>query len=219
MKKMVIICVFIFATLLASGCGNRMWEDTKDTAADTYNLMFDATPTARSYHELESVPLIELNYQAADVLYSNVGQYELSKHSAVFVKVFTNQNDPSDNAIFGKVMMEQISDRLVQRGVLITAGDPNESDFEYGPGVNPVDYRSMNSNTRVKLPPRAARLTGSYTIGDNYIYMAAKVTRLVDSAVVSAHNWTLPINDNVRQMLPQLKLEQGLEPSVKTKFE
>lgn len=62
-------------------------------------------------------------------------------------------------------------------------------------------------------------LTGTYTIGTNFVYLSAKVTRLTDSAVVSAHNWTIPVSDNVRQLLPQLKSDDGLTPSVKTKFE
>lgn len=219
MNKAALILAVVLTTFLTSGCGNRMWEDTKGTASETYDLMFDTAPTARSYHDSAGIPIIELNYQAADVIYTNVGQYELSKHSAVFVKPFTNQNDPSDNSIFGRVVTEQVADRLVQRGVLITSGEPNVTDFSYAKGINPTDYRAMNPNTREKLPPRAARLTGAYVIGDDYIYITAKVTRLIDNAVVSGHNWTLPITDNVRQMLPQLKLDEGLEPSVKTKFD
>jgi hypothetical protein len=219
MNKAPLILVIILITLFTSGCGNRMWESTQKTTTKTYDFMFDTAPTARSYHETSTIPLIELNYQAADVLYSNVGKYELSKHSAIFVHAFTNQNDPSDNSIFGKVVTEQISDRLVQRGILITNGEPNKTDYKYSKNINPNDYLSMNTNTAEKLPPRSALLSGNYVIGDNYIYMSAKVTRLVDNAVVSGHNWTLPISDNIRQMLPQLKLDDGLEPSVKTKFD
>jgi len=219
MNKAAITLVVILTTLFASGCGNRMWESTKKTTSNTYDFMFDTAPTARSYHDASSIPIIELNYQAADIIYSNVGKFELSKHSAIFVRPFTNQKDPSDNSIFGRVVTEQIADRLVQRGVLITDGEPNETDYEYGKGIAPADYRSMNANKLSKLPARTAMLTGTYVIGDNYIYMAAKVIRLVDKTVVSGHNWTLPITDNIRQMLPQLKLEDGLEPSVKTKFD
>ena len=93
MNKVALILVVTLTTLFTSGCGNRMWESTKKTTSDTYNFMFDSAPTARSYHEISSIPLIELNYQAADVIYSNVGKYELSKHSAIFVHPFTNQND------------------------------------------------------------------------------------------------------------------------------
>jgi hypothetical protein len=218
MNKAAMILMMILTTIFASGCGNRMWESTKKTTSDTYDFMFDTAPTARSYHDAASIPIIELNYQAADTIYSNVGQFELSKHSAIFVRPFTNQNDPSDGSIFGQVVTEQIADRLVQRGVLITDGEPGETDSAYAKGISQADYRTMNSNKLNKLPPRAAMLSGTYVIGDNYIYMAAKVTRLVDKTVISGHNWTLPITDNIRQMLPQLKLDDGLEPSVKTKF-
>jgi len=219
MIKAAVILTVVLATLFASGCGNRMWDSTKSTASDTYDFMFDTSPTARSYHETSSIPIIELNHEAADLIYSNIGQFELSKKSAIFVHSFVNQNDPSDNSIFGTVMTQQIADRLVQHGVRITSGEPNETDYEYAENINPKDYDTMNPNVHVKLPPRTAILSGAYVLGDNYVYMSAKITRLVDNAVVSAHNWTLPITDNVRQMLPQLKIDNGLEPTVKTKFD
>jgi len=219
MKKLAMTLTVMCISLIMAGCGNRFWQDTKEKASDTYDFMFDSAPTARSFHETSEIPIIELNHQAADVLFSNVGQYELSKFSAVFHKPFANQVEPSDKSVFGTVMMRQVSDRLVQHGLLITDGEPNHTDYEYSKTINPADYKSMNAKTREKLPPLAAMLNGNYVIGDNYIYMSASITRLVDNAVISAHNWTLPITDNVRQMLPQLKLDNGLEPTVKTRFE
>jgi len=219
MNKAVLILLVISITLFMAGCGNRMWEDSKEGAAQTYNYVFDDAPTAKSYHETSSVPLIELNYRAADVLYSNVEKGELTLDSAIFVKRFTNQNDPGDNAIFGSVMTQQIADRLVQRGALVTDGTPNATDYLYGKDVNAEDYKSLNPNISGKLPPRSGMLTGNYVIGDNYVYMSSKVIRLVDSAVVSAHNWTLPISDNIREMLPQLKKDEGMVPTVKNKFD
>ncbi len=149
----------------------------------------------------------------------NIGSYELSKKSPVYTKRFTNQNDPSDNAIFGQVMTEQVSDRLVQRGVVITSGEPKAQNYFLPQGVDPKKYSNPVKDSLDKLPPRAARLTGTYVIGDNYIYMAAKITRLDDNAIISGHNWTIPITDNVRELLPQLKQDNGMEPTVKTKFD
>lgn len=217
MNKAPLILAVIFTVLFASGCGNRMWEDTKDTASNTYDYMFDTAPTARAYHETSSIPLIELNHDAADIIYSNIGKYELSKKSPVYVRPFTNQEDPADTSIFGRVMTEQVVDRLVQHGVLITTGKPKASDYTYSRGFNSSNYHTMNEKKLAELPARAAMLTGTYVIGDEHIYMSAKIIRLIDSAVISGQNWTLPINDNVRQLLPQLKLENGLEPTVKTR--
>lgn len=201
------------------GCGNRMWEDTKGATVDTYNYVFDQTPTARPYHAQEQIPIIEINHQAADVLYSNIGMTELSSKSPVYVKTFENQKDPSDKAIFGNVITEQVTDRLVQLGVKITSGSPPPDAFFLPEDVDKTKYDTPMKSVADKLPVRSGQLRGNYVLGTNYIYMTAKIVRLDDNAVVSGHNWTIPISDNVRQMLPQLKLDTGLEPSVKTKFD
>lgn len=219
MNKTLLILMICAATVFASGCGNRFWQDTKDTAGDMYDYAFDTSPTAVSFHDEEAVPLIEVNHHAADVLFKNIGKNELSKQSPVYVTTFTNQNDPEDKAIFGKVVTEQISDRLVQRGVVITAGNPDPAAYLMPNGVDMAKYNDPPQGNINLLPPRAAMLTGTYVIGDNSIYMTAKITRLDDKAVVSGANWIVPVSEDIRQLLPQLRKEEGMVPTVKTSFD
>ncbi len=214
MQRFPLIVTLLSVTLFMTGCGNRFWQDTKKTASSTYDYVFDTKPTARSYHETEQIPIIEINHQAADVLYFNVKSTELTSKSPIYVKTFTNQNNPGDNSIFGRVMTEQVVDRLVQRGLLITQGEPAAASPSAKSKADPTPI-----GVDKKQPPRAGRLEGQYVIGDNFIYLTAKIVRLDDSAIVSANNWTVPLSDNVRQMLPQLKLDDGLEPSVRTTFD
>jgi hypothetical protein len=221
MNKAALSILTAILLLFLQGCSNRLWEDAKKTTTDTFDYVFDTTPTASTFHDTASVPIIELNYRAADELYSNVGNNELTADSAVFVSPFTNQNDPGDKSVFGRAMAQQISDRLVQHGVHITDGTPNATDFTYASGVSAEDYGKSTSlaGSSRKLPPRSAKLVGSYVVADRYVYMTARVIRLVDSTVVSAYNWTLPITDSVRQMLPQLSAkDEGMVPTVKTSF-
>jgi hypothetical protein len=221
MNKAALSILTATLLLFLQGCGNRMWQDTKEATTETFDYVFDTTPTARTFHDTASVPIIELNNRAADVLFSNVADHELTLDSAVFVSPFTNQNDPGDKSVFGRTMAQQIADRLVQHGVHITEGEPNATDFTYAPGVGAEDYgkaAGLAGSSR-QLPPRSAKLVGSYVIADRYVYMTARIVRLVDATVVSAHNWTLPITDSVRQMLPQLKArDEGMVPTVKTSF-
>jgi len=221
MNKTALSILTAILLLFLQGCGNRLWEDTKEASTDTFNYVFDTTPTARTFHDTASVPIIELNDRAADVLYSNVATHELTANSAVFVSPFTNQNDPGDKSVFGQTMTRQIADRLVQRGVHVIEGDPNATDFTYAAGLGAEDYKKavgLAGSSR-ELPPRSAKLVGSYVITDQYVYMTARIIRMVDSTVVAAHNWTLPITDSVRQMLPQLKAQdEGMVPTVKTSF-
>ncbi len=221
MNKTALSILMATLLFLTAGCGNRMWQDTKGVTTGTFNYVFDTTPTAQPYHDTASVPIIELNYRAADTLYANVASHELSPDAAIFITPFTNENDPGDTSVFGRTMTDQIADRLVQRGVHVNAGTPNVTDFTYAVGVTGEDYgkaAGLAGSSR-QLPPRSAKLVGSYVIADQYVYMTARVVRLVDSIVVSAHNWTLPITASVRQMLPQLSAQdQGLTPTVKTSF-
>lgn len=214
------LAFLLLATLLpAQGCGNRFWEDTKRTTGNAYDYVFDTAPTARSFHDQSGIPLEEINYHAANVLYANVGKYELSSKSPIYARRFENRDNPADPAIFGTVVMEQVTDRLVQRGLVITGGDPSPADYYLPQDVDPKKYANPATGSLDNLPPRAAMLSGAYVIGDNYVYVSAKITRLDDRAVVSAHTWTIPVTDNVRQLLPQLRKDDGLDPSVKTSFD
>lgn len=152
MYRSAALLLMVSAIFFATGCSNRMWEDAKKGTTDTFNYVFDTAPTARPYHETESIPIIELNYRAADVLFSNVSKGELTMESAIFVRRFTNQEDPSDMALFGDVVTQQISDRLVQRGVLIKDGKPNTTDYEYAEGFSASDYQSRSSLSAKQLP-------------------------------------------------------------------
>ncbi|BDQ35562.1 FlgO family outer membrane protein [Pseudodesulfovibrio portus] len=215
------LTILAAATLLfASGCGNRMWEDGKKLTKNTYNYVFDDAPTAVPYHDVAEIPMIEINHDAADILSDNVGGDELSSYSAVYIYRFINQVSPDDTAVFGQVVATQVADRLVQQKLRITEGEPGGTDYLYAGDTSEADYMGLTDKKADKLPPRVARLTGSYVIGNNFIYLSAKITRLVDRTVISAHNWTIPISDNVREMLPQLKNpDEGMAPTVMTKFE
>ena len=220
MHKAVLTILAIATLIFVSGCGNRMWEDSKELTRDTYNYVFDDAPTAVPFHDVAEIPIIEINHRAADVLSSNVGDKELSEYSSVYVNRFTNQVNPGDTAVFGNVVSTQVADRLVQKNLRITEGEPSGTEFIYAGDTTEDDYMGRTKKKANDLPPRTARLTGVYVIGDNFIYLSAKITRLVDHTVISAHNWTIPISGNVREMLPQLKKPgEGMTPTVLTKFE
>lgn len=220
MHKAALTLLAITTLLFSTGCGNRMWEDAKGVTKDTYNYVFDTAPTAVPYHATSEIPMIEINHDAADVLAKNVTGDELADHSAVFISRFTNQADPNDQSIFGFVVQDQIADRLVQKELLVTKGDPSVTDILYADGATGDDYLGKTDKKKSDLPPRSAQLAGTYVIGDNFIYLSARLIRFVDGAIVSAHDWTIPITDNVRAMIPALKKPgEGMEPTVVTQFQ
>lgn len=218
MYKLALIILALATLILSAGCGSRMWQDTTKTAGDTIHWATDTSPTARTYHEQAEIPLIEINKDAADVLYSGISGYELSKKSPVYVAIFTNQQNPNDKSIFGTIVTEQVSGRLVQRGIHIRDGKPKPEEYFLPPGIDPQKYQNPSMGSIDKLPPRAAMLNGYYVIGDNMVYMSARITRLDDKTDIAHTNWTIPITENIRQLIPHLQRKDGLDPSVKTKF-
>lgn len=240
MKKAALLLI-LFASLLTMGCGSRVWSDTKEFANDSYDYMFDTAPTARSFHDQAEVPIIELNHRAAETLADNINWNELDRESPVYFTTFNNLGDAGDTALFGQVMTDQVVAGLVQNKVKMSLGEPapkntmpaESMEPETAPSIDGMAMQADNATmtetqmdedeTLVKASeentPPQARMTGSYAIGDNYIYMRAAIVRLTDDAMVSAHNWTLPITDNIRELLPQLKRNFGMTPTVKTSFD
>ncbi len=136
------------------GCSSRLWADSKETATDTYNYVFDQEPTTQTFHEAAEVPIMEYNYRAADELYSNLDGDELSDESSVFVSRFTNQTDPGDNAVFGYVMTRQVMDLAAEicggRLVLVHEGGYSEA---YVPFCGHAVMEQLSgSSTRVPDP-------------------------------------------------------------------
>lgn len=214
MKKTVLALAALILLPLISGCSSF-----KENANEAYDTVFDTAPTSKAVFHENATPIIEFNYDAADTLYKNVSGRELGGDSKVFVRRFLNENNPDDMAAFGKIMAEQVADRLAQRGMVITHGAPDQQDYMNN-GMQPVEKESPANDSKYEKPARSAMLTGSYIPGDSVIYMTAKIVRLDDNAVVAGHSWQLPVTQDVRELLPQLQgRDSGLEPTVKTQFE
>lgn len=218
MKKASLIFALLAAFTLASGCGNKMWDDTKDTAENSFNYVFDTAPTAESYHDLESIPLIQINHRAADKLFHNIQKKEITGNSNIYFKEFTNARTPSDDSIFGLVITQHVGERMVQQGVRLTKGDPKATDYFPPQNVDIKKYDDPVKYIPGDLPPRAGLLEGHYVVSDHYIYVTATITRLDDNVIISGHNWTVPLSDNVRNLLDMPKPDGGLTPVVNTQF-
>lgn len=218
----------IIVLFLASISACSMFNTVKEGAKDTFNFVTDREPKSGELYEEDDTPIIDLNSSAADKLYYNVSQgTEMPEGSPLYVKSFTNEDNPGDKSRFGRIVANQVAARLAQHDLLITDGAPKPLPVAPAPEPEPIktdsnatengELFSFLSNKK-EVTPRPAMLTGTYFIGDTIIYMNAKIIRLEDDVVISGHSWTLPINDNTRELLPQLKRQQHPEPLVKDQF-
>lgn len=216
----------ILICLLALGCTMREVKRNYDSARD---WVFDTEPTAKPSHIEDDTPIIELNYEAADKLDSDLW-LKFSPESPVYFKAFTNLSDPADPAPFGRVVAEQVAARLAQSDLNVVDGEPRADDYTTPAPKHGTVAKTEDSNatmaseseisTKEQLRPILPSLmTGTYLLGDDVIFVSARITTLRDKQLISAYQWTLPINQNTRMLLPQLLSPQrGMHPTVQTRF-
>ncbi|MBN2139398.1 MAG: hypothetical protein JW718_00195 [Desulfovibrionaceae bacterium] len=230
--KTIILALAALAVLAAGGCS---WTKTKRGIKNTYNEMFDNKPTASPLYIEDDTPIIELNYEAADELVSDL-KSDIPKTSRIYRRPFLNADDPGDKAPLGRVVADQVAAYLAQKDFPVVNGPPPapapapeaksaeeqaQAQAETqagGQGEGKEDQGLFRPKDTALKKPMDAVLEGSYTVGENVIYVSATVTLIEDGTVVSGYQWTLPINRNTRELLPRLKDPGGLSPSVSTRL-
>ncbi len=207
MKKWAYLTIIaaITACLLA-GCS---WTKTKRAV----NKALDTEPTARPLYDEDDTPIIELNYDAADDIDDNLSKY-LPAGSPIYIQKFTELDAPIAKNAFGTIVANQVAARLTQNGHTVASGPPKLPE-KMEPAIQEEEKGFFEQMSEVE-DPRPAVLTGSYVIGEDVIYVSGKITRLDDGTIAGSHDWTLPINKNTRELLPQLKQRGGLIPTVQT---
>ncbi len=224
------IAAVSLCALMTFGCSMREVKQNYDSAR---NWVFDTSPTASPTHLEDNTPLIELNYEAADRLDSDLW-LKLSPDSPIYYQPFTNLAAPSDPAPFGRVVADQVAARLAQSDLNIVTGTPKSDDYTTPAPVRetqlPPDADiTDNDTTKVQQPEVSIEeqfrpvlpslLTGTYLLGDDMIFVSAQITTKRDGQLISSYQWTLPINQNTRMLLPQLmRPQRGLTPTVQTSF-
>lgn len=218
------------AGLLLAGCGSTStsyYSSIKRTAVDAKDDLLNTRPTAGELFKEDTTPLVDINYDAADVM---MGMFmpALNKNSPIFVENFGNRMNVADPSPFGPLVTEQVAARLAMRGFKVTIGPakkpapkpaPEAPDRPEGLALSGADAKAAEKRSwEAQNEARPSLMSGSYLIADKVIYISARIVALDDGQVLAAHTWTLPVNRSTRAMLPQLKEGGGMTPSVRTKL-
>ncbi|GAB7023392.1 FlgO family outer membrane protein [Salidesulfovibrio brasiliensis] len=212
-KAVHIFLAFVLATALAFGCST-----IKEGAKSTYEFVFDDPTTATPVFPEKGEPVVNIIYEMADTLNSEVNRALLPKESPVYVQRFTNMENPADNSPFGEVIANQLGIRLVQRGWRIAEGAPPENAVEMfdEKAAAHTDDDIMVRKEGYSLEPSV--LKGAYEVSDDSIIVLAKVVRMRDNVVAAAHAWSLPVNERIRDLLNTPDTGESMQPTVKTTF-
>ena len=143
-----------------------------------------------------STDLVEANRIAADRLLQDA---LIDPDRPVLVATLVSVDQLGESSRLGRTITEQISGRLVQRGVLVI-----EPRMRASLAMSPAQGELLLSR-EVREVSRShdaqAVLVGTYAVSVRSVYVSLKLVHPVGNVVVAAVDYTLPMSDNVRGML------------------
>jgi TolB-like protein len=156
-----------------------------------------------TYEEAANSSLIAANYQAADSLMSRT---TLDPAKAILIANLVDIDDPNRSSKLGRLVAEHVSSRLAQRGLPVLAIEvPSRPALQQ---TSQAD-RLLSHEARELAAARGVQavVVGTYAQADYYVYVTLKLIRTVDSVVLAAHNYALPVDDNVASLLPRIPFQ------------
>ncbi|MBU0892442.1 MAG: hypothetical protein KKH21_16390 [Gammaproteobacteria bacterium] len=140
--------------------------------------------------------VIAANHHAADMLLQGA---PLDRDHAVLVATLVNVDRLSDSSRLGRIFSEQIAGRLVQRGLSVTELKMRESvamQREQGELLLSRELRDVS-----RAHDAQAVVVGTYAVSSTILYVSIKLVKPDGNLVVAAHNYAVPMDDNVRALL------------------
>ena len=143
-----------------------------------------------------STDLVEANRIADDRLLQDA---LIDPDRPVLVATLVSVDQLGESSRLGRTITEQISGRLVQRGVLVI-----EPRMRASLAMSPAQGELLLSR-EVREVSRShdaqAVLVGTYAVSVRSVYVSLKLVHPVGNVVVAAVDYTLPMSDNVRGLL------------------
>ena len=140
--------------------------------------------------------LITLNYRAADMLMQGVA---LDPRQPVLVATLVDQEDLGESSRLGRLFSEQYSSRLSNQGVRVVELKLREQLFMKQSTGALLLSREVRDVSRAH--DAQAVVVGTYTSSGQTLYVSLKLVRPEGNTVVSAHDYALPLNNNIKGLL------------------
>lgn len=143
-----------------------------------------------------STDLVEANRIAADRLLQDA---LIDPDRPVLVATLVSVDQLGESSRLGRTITEQISGRLVQRGVLVI-----EPRMRASLAMSPAQGELLLSREVREVSQShdaQAVVVGTYAASASALYISLKLVTPVGNAVVAAHNYAVPMDENVRVLL------------------
>lgn len=144
------------------------------------------------------VDLIGVNESAARQLLKNA---PLLEGKPLIATSFANIDNMAESSTLGRLLGEQFASAMTRAGAPMIEVKMRESLFvREGTGELILSRELRNI---VQQHEAQAALVGTYAIGGNNVYVTARIVRTTDNIVLASKDFSLPINRDLRAMLPR----------------
>lgn len=153
-----------------------------------------------SYQDAKISEFTQANYAAVDRLVA-VTAVPIEKDVPLLVATIVNIDSLNESSRLGRLISEQISTRLAQRGFSVVEMKLRSNVYirqETGELLLSRNVRDLSQNYDAQ-----AVIVGNYAVASDYVYLTLKAVTVTDNRVIGAVNYELPITENNRAMLPQ----------------
>ncbi len=117
----------------------------------------------------------------------------------VLVATLVNVDRLDESSRLGRIFSEQMAGRMAQRGLRVTEVKLREDlvlHREQGALLLSRELREVSQAQSAQ-----AVVVGTYAVSASVLYISLKLVNPVGNQVVAAHNYALPVDENVRSLL------------------
>lgn len=140
--------------------------------------------------------LVESTYRATDALVNNA---VLDPSHPLLVSTLVHVDRLQESSRLGRMMSEQIAGRMVQRGIRVVELKLRES------VVMQRDQGELLLSRELRDVSRAhdaqAVVVGTYAVTASQVYISLKLVNPVGNIVIAAHDYAVPVDEDVRILL------------------
>lgn len=162
--------------------------------------LLDGCTNELTYLDAKIDPFISTNYKAVDAMVDSVKTSNRSfpADATVMVGTLVNVDSLSESSRLGRTVAEQVQARLTQRGYRVIELKLRGSLFikkDQGELLLSREVQDLRETHRAE-----AVVVGTYSVANQFVYVNLKMVD-ANNLTVGAHDYTLPLDRNVRTLL------------------
>ena len=174
-KLSIVVTMLLMLSLGLTGCANQVKRQS-----------------------IEDADIVSLSYVAADKLIAQADD-AINEKGIIVAASFVNINNLDASSSFGRIASQQLSSRFTQKGYKVTEMLLRSDIYikeRNGEFMLSRAFKNISAEHNAQ-----AVIIGTYAVASKNVYVTAKIVRTRDNAVLSSHDYTLPLGPDMKSLV------------------